>query len=199
MPSPRCCPEGVGKSPIIAAFLELAPPKVEVELALGPQGEGSSWSCAHGVGRWKENCGCETGGQPAGISSGGHPLRESFDFLNEKLAGIFDAPGQQLPQRSLAGPQRLCGRHPRPQRRIPDAFFASHAVGNLSPDDQIQVLKLLEMERHVLLMYTSCGWFFSDLAGLETLQVLKYAARALQLGQQFSHGRFGDAIPEHPQ
>ena len=47
-----------------AAFLELAPPKMEVEISLGPQGEGSSWSCAHGVGRWKENCGCSTGGQP---------------------------------------------------------------------------------------------------------------------------------------
>ena len=72
-----------------AAFLALAPPKMEVELALGPQGEGSSWSCAHGVGRWKENCGCSTGGQPTWNQRWRAPLRESFDFLNEKLAGIF--------------------------------------------------------------------------------------------------------------
>ena len=78
-----------------AAFLELAPPKMEVEIAMGPQGEGSSWSCAHGVGRWKENCGCETGGQPGWNQRWRTPLRESFDFLNEKLAAIFEAEGQK--------------------------------------------------------------------------------------------------------
>ena len=78
-----------------AAFLALAPPKMEVELALGPEGEGSSWSCAHGVGRWKENCGCETGGQPGWNQRWRTPLRESFDFLNEKLAAIFEAEGQK--------------------------------------------------------------------------------------------------------
>ena len=67
-----------------------------------------------------------------------------------------------------------------------EAFFSRHGAPGLQPADQIEALKLLEMERHVLLMYTSCGWFFSDLAGLETLQVLKYAARALQLGQEFT-------------
>ena len=76
-----------------ATFLELAPPTMEVELYLGPEGEGSSWSCAHGVGRWKENCGCSTGGQPTWNQRWRAPLRESFDFLNDKLAAIFESEG----------------------------------------------------------------------------------------------------------
>ena len=102
-----------------AAFLELAPPKMEVEIALGSEGEGSSWSCAHGVGRWKENCGCETGGQPGWNQRWRTPLRESFDFLNEKLAAIFEGRRPEVLPRPLAGPQRLRGRHPGPQRRRP--------------------------------------------------------------------------------
>ena len=78
-----------------AAFLEMAPPAREVELYLGPEGEGSSWSCAHGVGRWKENCGCSTGGQPGWNQRWRTPLREAFDFLSERLAQIFETEGQK--------------------------------------------------------------------------------------------------------
>jgi len=175
-----------------AAFLEAAPPKMEVELYLGPQGEGSSWSCAHGVGRWRENCGCATGGRPNWNQRWRAPLREAFDFLNERLAAIFEEAGQQYFQDPWAARNAyidvILDRSPKALK----AFFSRQKAPGPAEADWVPALKLLEMQRHALLMYTSCGWFFADLAGLETLQVIKYAARALQLGQDFS----GEALEE---
>ncbi len=167
------------------AFLELQPPRYEVEISLGPEGKGSSWSCSHGVGRWEKDCGCQTGGGPGWQQKWRRPLRQAFDFLNDKLAQIFTQEGS----RYLTDPwaarddyiEVILNRSPASQA----AFFQRHGTPGLTPADQVQALQLLEMQRHVLLMYTSCGWFFADLAGLETLQVMKYAARALQLGQRF--------------
>ncbi len=169
-----------------AAFLEIAPPRMEVELYLGPKGEGSSWSCAHGVGRWKEDCGCSTGGQPLWNQRWRSPLRQALDFLNGKLAHIFEAEGSKY----LADPWAarndyvavILDRSPESVAR----FFSRQGAPGLKEEAWVPALKLLEMQRHALLMYTSCGWFFADLAGLETLQVMKYAARALELGQEFT-------------
>jgi alpha-amylase/alpha-mannosidase (GH57 family) len=169
-----------------AAFLEMTPPQMEVELYLGPSGDGSSWSCAHGVERWRSDCGCSTGGPPTWNQRWRETLREAFDFLNERLALIFESQGQKY----LRDPwearnayiQVILERNAETLAR----FFAREGTPGLSPSDWVPALMLLEMQRHALLMYTSCGWFFADLAGLETLQVLKYAARALQLGQNFT-------------
>lgn len=169
-----------------AAFLELAPPQLEVELYLGREGEGSSWSCAHGVGRWKENCGCAIGGPPTWNQRWRAPLKEAFDLLNGKLAEIFEAEGQKY------FPDPWAARNAYIEiilDRSPGAvaeWFSREGRPGLRESDWVPALKLLEMERHALLMYTSCGWFFADLAGLETMQVLQYAARALQLGQDFT-------------
>jgi alpha-amylase/alpha-mannosidase (GH57 family) len=169
-----------------AAFLELAPPKLEVELYLGPEGQGSSWSCAHGVGRWQENCGCSTGGLPTWNQRWRAPLRESFDFLSKRLAALFEIEGQKYFRDPWAARnayiQVLLDR----SQPVLAEFFSRQGVPNLTERDWMPALKLLEMQRHALLMYTSCGWFFADLSGLETLQVIKYAARALQLGQGFT-------------
>jgi alpha-amylase/alpha-mannosidase (GH57 family) len=171
-----------------AAFLEMSPPAREVELYLGPEGEGSSWSCAHGVGRWKENCGCSTGGQPGWNQRWRAPLREAFEFLNARLTEIFESEGQKYLQDPWGARNAyirvLLDRSPESLAE----FFSGHGAPGLKERDWVPALKLLEMQRHALLMYTSCGWFFADLAGLETLQVIKYAARALQLGQEFIGG-----------
>jgi hypothetical protein len=169
-----------------AAFLELAPPKMEVELDLGPRGQGSSWSCAHGVGRWQENCGCSTGGQPTWNQRWRTPLRESFDFLNEKLAAVFEAQGQKYFQDPWQARNAYVDVILDRGNDALEDFFARQGVPKLKADDRVAALLLLEMERHSLLMYTSCGWFFADISGLESLQVIKYAARALQLGQDFT-------------
>ncbi len=169
-----------------AAFLEMAPPKLEVEISLGSKGEGSSWSCAHGVGRWKENCGCSTGGQPTWNQRWRAPLRESFDFLNGKLADIFEAQGQKYFQDPWQARNAYVDVISDRGNGVVNDFFAKQGKSNLKQDDRVTALKLLEMQRHSLLMYASCGWFFADIAGLEALQVIKYAARALQLGQDFT-------------
>ncbi len=169
-----------------AAFLEMVPPQMEVELYLGPTTEGSSWSCPHGVKRWRSDCGCSTGGQPTWNQRWREPLRQAFDFLNERLAVIFESQGQKYFRDPWAARnayiQVILDRNPETLA----GFFAAEGASGLSHSDWVPALKLLEMQRHALLMYTSCGWFFADLAGLETLQVLKYAARALQLGQNFT-------------
>lgn len=169
-----------------AAFLEMAPPQMEVELYLGPTGAGSSWSCAHGVERWRSDCGCSNRGQPNWNQRWRAPLREAFDFLNEHLAVIFESQGEKYFRDPWEARnsyiQVILERNPETLSR----FFAREGTPGLNRSDWVPALKLLEMQRHALLMYTSCGWFFADLAGLETLQVLKYAARALQLGQNFT-------------
>src|SRR5262249_13333567 len=62
-----------------------------------------------------------------------------------------------------------------------EKFLAAHAFRDLSGAEKTKALKLLEMQRHALLMYTSCGWFFDELSGIETVQVLQYAGRVIQL------------------
>jgi alpha-amylase/alpha-mannosidase (GH57 family) len=180
------CPERGWQVTNFRAFLEMQPPVQEVEISLGPQGEGTAWSCAHGVGRWQRDCGCNTGGEPGWNQQWRTPLRRAFDVLNEKLALIFTQAGGRFLRDPWAARDDYIEVILDRSEASREAFFSRHGAPGLPPADQIEALKLLEMERHVLLMYTSCGWFFSDLAGLETLQVLKYAARALQLGQEFT-------------
>lgn len=169
-----------------AAFLEVAPPRMRVELALGPKGEGSSWSCAHGVGRWKEDCGCSTGGPPTWNQGWRAPLREAFDFLSGRLATLFEEEGAAFFKDPWAARNDYLEVILDRREETISQFFARHGVRELAPQDWYQPLRLLEMQRHALLMYTSCGWFFSELSGLETIQVMKYAARALQLGQRLT-------------
>jgi alpha-amylase/alpha-mannosidase (GH57 family) len=169
-----------------ATFLELAPPSMEVEISLGSDGEGSSWSCSHGVGRWKENCGCSTGGQPTWNQRWRAPLRESFDFLSDRLRAIFESEGAKYLKDPWQARNAYIEVILNRSNGVLEEFFSQHGTANLKEDDRVAALRLLEMERHCLLMYTSCGWFFADISGLESLQVIKYAARALQLGQYFT-------------
>ncbi len=179
------------------AFLELAPPQMMVELYLGPDGLGSSWSCAHGVGRWKENCGCATGGPPHWQQRWRTPLRQAFDFLREQLGKIYEAEGQKLFHDPWGARNRYIEVILDRRTEVLARFFAREGRPGFGPEQWVPALRLLEMQRHALLMYTSCGWFFADLAGLETLQVMKYAARALQLGQYFSAAPLEEPFLSH--
>ncbi len=157
-------------------FLELHPPTHEVELV-----ENSSWSCAHGVERWKADCGCSSGGHPDWHQGWRGPLREALDWLRDELATLYEERGGEL----LRDPWRARNDYIRIiLDRSPDnvaSFFAEHSPGELSREDVIRRLKLLELQRHAMLMYTSCGWFFDELSGIETVQVIHYAGRAVQL------------------
>ncbi len=170
-----------------AAFLEAAPPRIRVELEMGPKKEGSAWSCAHGVGRWKEDCGCSTGGLPNWNQRWRTPLREAFDFLNDRLAHIYEEESARYLKDPWAARNDYIEVILDRREETIEQFFSRHAVNDLAPQAWLHPLRLLEMQRHTLLMYTSCGWFFTDLSGLETIQIMKYAARALQLGTYLTH------------
>lgn len=164
-----------------AEFLALHPPEYEVEIH-----ENSSWSCVHGVERWRSDCGCSTGGNPGWNQAWRAPLRRSLDCLRDALTEIFT----KQAARWFRDPWQarddyidvILDRNP---ARL-DAFLSEHAAVPLDADQRVLALRAMEMQRHAMLMYTSCGWFFDDLGGLETVQVLRYAARSMQLAQAFA-------------
>lgn len=164
-------------------YLDHHPPELAVEIDNGLAGEGSSWSCAHGVDRWTRDCGCHTGGEAGWNQAWRDPLRVALNFLRDDAALKFETSGGELLRDPWAARNDYISvlLNPGPAR---EEFWARHVVRPLSETEQVRAFKLLEMQRSALLMFTSCGWFFSDLAGIETIQVLRYAARALDLQNQ---------------
>jgi hypothetical protein len=161
-------------------FLERHPPEDTVEIV-----DNSSWSCVHGIERWRSDCGCNSGGH-AWNQQWRAPLRAALDWLRDKLAPIYETRLKEYfrdPWASRDDYIRVILDRSEESRA---AFFADHAIRALEPGEQVTALKLLEMQRHALLMYTSCGWFFDELSGLETVQVIHYAGRALRLAEECS-------------
>jgi len=164
-------------------YLDEFPPEMEVEINNGDAGEGSSWSCAHGVSRWIRDCGCHTGGEPGWNQSWRGPLRVALDFLRDEAAVYFEETRGELfidPWAARDDAISLV----LDEFKSREAFLHAHAPRELARAQQQRALLFLELQRNTLLMYTSCGWFFSDLAGIEPLQILKYAARAIDLMNQ---------------
>jgi alpha-amylase/alpha-mannosidase (GH57 family) len=164
-------------------LLALHPPEHQVELH-----ENTSWSCAHGIGRWRSDCGCHTGGQPGWNQAWRAPLRLALDWLRDDLAPRFEKEaGKIFADPWAARDDYIAVILDRSPENVA-AFFERHTGGG-PPEglDRVRALKLLEMQRHAQLMYTSCGWFFNDLGGIETIQVLRYAGRAVQLAEQLFH------------
>lgn len=160
-------------------YLEKYPPKFQVEIF-----ENTSWSCAHGIQRWRANCGCNSGRYYGWNQQWRQPLREGLDRLKAALDELFEREGR----RYLADPWVARDAYigiilDRAQDNV-EQFLARHRQQPLQADEKVRVLKLLEMQRCGLLMFTSCGWFFDDISGIETVQILKYAARAIQLARE---------------
>src|SRR3954469_18212706 len=153
-----------------AALVDECAPSDEVLVKEG------SWSCVHGVARWFEDCGCSTGGEPDWNQAWRTPLRQALDHLRDFGARVFEERGARVLRDPWAARDGyidvVLG------RRTVDDFLAEQRGAER---DDVVALSLLEAQRHALLMYTSCGWFFNDLAGIETLQVLRYAARCVDL------------------
>ncbi len=159
-------------------FLEKHPPTHEVKIH-----EGSAWSCSHGVGRWKEDCGCNSGGHGGWHQHWRQPLRHALDWLRDEVTPKFEAKAREFLRDPWAARNDyinvILDRSP----EVRAAFYSKHATRELSDKDCAAVLQLMELQRHAMLMYTSCGWFFDELSGLETVQVIQYAARVIQLAQ----------------
>src|ERR1043166_8943366 len=164
-------------------YLEHHQPTVEVEINNGANGEGTSWSCVHGVGRWIRDCGCHTGGEPVWNQKWRAPLRAALDFLRDENVPHFEATSNDLFTFPWVARDDSISLILDPLASREEFLFA-HAGRWLSADQQTRALTYLELQRMLLLMYTSCGWFFNDVSGIETIQILKYAARAIDLMDQ---------------
>lgn len=161
-----------------AEFLDLCPPEYEVDIA-----ENSSWSCFHGIERWRSNCGCHTGGEYGWNQSWREPLRAAFDWLRDTLAPHFEKLGKQHFADPWAARDDYVNVLLDRSAENVDVFLERNAPARGKQDATI-ALRLMEMQRHLLMMYTSCGWFFNDISGIETVQVLQYAARAIQIAHE---------------
>ena len=160
-------------------YLDKHPAEAEVQIDQGPDGEGTSWSCTHGVSRWTRDCGCHTGGEPGWSQAWREPLRAALNLLRDRAAAQFEDGGSDL----FSDPWQARNAYIEvildPLAR--EDFIRQYARYDLSRVDAERAFALLEMQRHALLMFASCGWFFSDVSGIETLQVLKYAGRVIEL------------------
>jgi len=163
-----------------ASFLEQFPPEFEAEIV-----ENTSWSCAHGIERWRSNCGCN-GGKPGWNQEWRAPLRQALDELRDALVPLTEREGAALFKDVWAARDEyievILDRNPQSVER----FFRAHQLRVLTAPERARALELMEMQRHAQLMYTSCGWFFDDISGIETVQVIAYAARVLQLAREVS-------------
>jgi alpha-amylase/alpha-mannosidase (GH57 family) len=160
-------------------FLALFPPTHEAQIF-----ENSSWSCVHGVERWRNDCGCNTGGEPGWRQHWRKPLREALDWLRAELDRLYEG---YMP-RFVKDPWALRDAYikvvlDRSADNV-QGFLREHGSRNQAREDQVLLLKLLEMQRHAMQMYTSCGWFFNEVSGIETVQILQYASRAIQLAEE---------------
>jgi len=160
-------------------YLALYPPRWEVEIV-----KNTSWSCAHGVERWRADCGCHVGGQPGWSQQWRAPLRAALDWLGNQIDQLFIRRGSRVLSDPWAARDDYIEVLLNHTPEQVEEFCARHARKALTPSEKGLVLKLLEMQRHRLLMFTSCGWFFDELSGLETTQILGYAARAVELAAE---------------
>jgi alpha-amylase/alpha-mannosidase (GH57 family) len=159
-------------------FLEKFPPDWEAEVV-----DNTSWSCAHGVERWRSDCGCN-GGHADWNQRWRAPLREALDLLRDRTAPLAEAVAKPLLKDLWAARDAYI--HVILDRSSDnlDRFFAAHATRTLTAAERITVFELLELQRHTQLMYTSCGWFFDDISGIETIQIIAYAGRVIQLANK---------------
>ncbi len=162
-----------------AHYLSLNPPQWEVELK-----PVTAWSCSHGVDRWQDDCGCGGGG--LWNQKWRRPLRDTLNWLRDQLIGIYEEEGNKFfsdPWQARDEYVLVIGdRSPSNLNR----FFARHQSHKLPVAERVDALRLLEMQRHALLMYTSCGWFFDEVSRPEGVQILRYAARAIELAGDVS-------------
>jgi hypothetical protein len=143
--------------------------------------EHTSWSCAHGTARWRDDCGCNSGGHPGWNQKWRRPLRDTFDWLRDLAAAALDNVGRLLFSDAWAARDAYIAVVLERSPAARDRFLADHGSHALDADERMRALSLMEMARHAMLMYTSCGWFFDDLSGIETVQCMQYAARVAEL------------------
>jgi alpha-amylase/alpha-mannosidase (GH57 family) len=160
------------------SFLAQFPPQWECEIY-----DNTSWSCEHGVERWRSNCGCN-GGKAGWNQLWRAPLREGLDQLRDTIIPLTESLGNTFFKDVWAARDAYIQVILDRSDEITNAFFAEHQKRELTEEERVRAISLMEMQRHAQLMYTSCGWFFDDISGIETVQIIAYAARVIQLAQE---------------
>ena len=180
--------KGLARITNYAEYLALHPPEHVVEIF-----ENTAWSCVHGVGRWSSNCSCNSGAHGDWNQEWRAPLRAALDWLRDEVAPAYERAAARYLKDPWAARNDyidvILDRSPESLERFGVRHFRRKS---LQRADRVHVWKLLELERHAMLMYTSCGWFFDELSGIETVQVIQYAGRVVQLAQEF----FDDSIEQ---
>lgn len=169
------------------AFLDAHPVLAEVEVL-----EKTAWSCAHGLGRWQEDCGCHIGGGPDWKQKWRRPLRDAMNGLSKAAAAHFEREMGRLVRDPWAVRNDYIDVVLAPGSKESDDFAERHLPGS-APEARLRFRQLLEMQRHAMAMFTSCGWFFDEISGIESGIILKHAARVIQLA-----GRTGATDLEKP-
>ena len=181
------CARRIGSAlTVFGEFLERFPPTREGRVI-----ENTSWSCSHGVERWRADCGDNSGVHRGWNQQWRKPLREALDWLRDRLAGFFETRMARLVREPWPARDDYIDILLRPEPDVIREFLIRHAGTELPAADRAEVLRLLELQRFAMLMFTSDGWFFDDISGIETVQNLRCAARAIQLAQEL-----GDEPPE---
>jgi hypothetical protein len=163
---------------IYGQFLEEMPPDYEVQIH-----ENTSWSCSHGVERWKSNCGCYTDPAYANKQQWRSGLRRSLDWARDQLEPLYEQNASKYMTDPWAARDRYIRVILNRSEENVEAFLTECLGRGPSDEERVRLLSLVEIQRNAMLMYTSCGWFFDNLSGIETTQVMRYAARALQLAR----------------
>lgn len=161
-------------------FLSKHAPTHEAEIH-----ENSSWSCAHGIERWRSNCGCHTGGEESWNQEWRVALRDSLNWLKGRLDELYEEEMQGIHNDPWKLRDDFIEVVFQSEERDYSSFFNKH-LPKLKDDQITHTIRLLEMQRNGMLMFTSCGWFFNDVSGIETIQILQYANRAIQLAERES-------------
>jgi len=163
-----------------AFFLEKNPPKHEVMLK-NEFGEGTAWSCQHGVGRWSRDCGCNAGGPPTWNQAWRAPLRTAFDILQKSIDSVYECDVKECVPDPWALRDKYLDIADYPMAPFKKALIELGASENITANQMLTIRRLLEAQKFMLFAYTSCGWFFSELSGIETVQNIASAGRALTL------------------
>jgi alpha-amylase/alpha-mannosidase (GH57 family) len=159
-------------------FLSQFPPEYEAEII-----DNTSWSCEHGVERWRSNCGCN-GGKQGWNQNWRGPLRQALDEVRDAMIPLTEQEGGKLFRDVWAARDNYIHVVLDRSAETQDRFFAENQSHALTEAERVRALELMELQRNAQLMYTSCGWFFDDISGIETVQIIAYAARVLQLAQE---------------
>ncbi len=164
-------------------FIRDHPPGWEVKLWNGEDKRGTSWSCQHGVGRWFRDCGCKPPCPPSWNQAWRGPLRETLDTVRDRVRRVSHRELAKLIRDADDAVNDYVGIVLKPSLEERRNFVKRHAGKELDATETECLWAMLEARHNAMLMYTSCGWFFDELSGLEPVQNLRYALRAAELVQ----------------